>query len=86
MVNLFSSESPHISFFPSSGTILLVVWSANGDGSALTSEANSKVNLLNDNTDGIVCHPSAKYSKKSLEHTVVELVYKFDEKSYCEGL
>ena len=29
---------------------LLVVWSANGDGSALTSKASSKVNLLNDDT------------------------------------
>ena len=35
-------------FFPSSATILLVVWSANGDGySALTSP---KVNLLSDDT------------------------------------
>ena len=28
--------------------ILLLVWSANGDGSALTFEANFQVNLLND--------------------------------------
>ena len=33
-----------------STTILLVVWSANGDGSAITSRASSKVNLLNDAT------------------------------------
>ena len=32
-------------FFPSSATILLVLWSANDDGSALTSKASSKVNL-----------------------------------------
>ena len=37
-------------FFPTSATILLVVWSANSDGSALTSKASSKVNLLSDNT------------------------------------
>ena len=30
--------------------ILLVVWPANGDGSALTSKASFKVNLLNDDT------------------------------------
>ena len=33
--------------------ILLVVWSANGDGSALTSKASS--NLLNDDTYRFVC-------------------------------
>ena len=38
MANLFSSGAPQ--FFPSSAVILLVVWSANGDYSA--------VNLLND--------------------------------------
>ena len=38
--------------------ILLVVWSANGNGSALTAKANS--NLLNDDTYRRVCavtHP-----------------------------
>ena len=30
--------------------ILIVVWSINYDGSALTSKATSKVNLLNDDT------------------------------------
>ena len=30
--------------------ILLVVWSANGNGSALTSNASYRVNLLNDDT------------------------------------
>ena len=35
--------------------ILLVVWSANGYGSALTSKACSKVNLLNDDTYQLVC-------------------------------
>ena len=49
MENLFSSGAPHINFFPSSAIILLVVWSANGDGSALASKSpSSKVNLLND--------------------------------------
>ena len=55
MTNIFSSGAPHIHFFPSSATILLIVWSANGNGSALTSKANSKVNLLKMIlTDGIV--------------------------------
>ena len=36
--------------FPSSATILLVVLSANGDDSALTSKASSKVNILSDVT------------------------------------
>ena len=48
MVNLFSSGAPHFHFFPSSGLIVLAVWSANGDCNALTSKASSKVNLLND--------------------------------------
>ena len=30
--------------------ILLVVWSVNGNGSALTSKASSRVNFLNDDT------------------------------------
>ena len=37
-------------FFPSSTMIVIVVWSANGDGSALTSKASSKVNFLNEDT------------------------------------
>ena len=45
--NLFSNEAPHIHILP---TILLVVWSANSDGSALTSKASTKVNLLNGDT------------------------------------
>ena len=40
MANLFSSGAP---LFLSSATILLVVWSTNGNGSALTSKASSKV-------------------------------------------
>ena len=40
---------------PQFATILLIVWSANGDGSALTSKASSKVNLLNDDTYRRVC-------------------------------
>ena len=50
MANLFSSGAPHIHFFPSSAMILLVVWSANGNCSALIFEASSKVNILNDDT------------------------------------
>ena len=38
-----------------SATILLDVWSANGDGCALTSKASSMVNLLNDDTHLWVC-------------------------------
>ena len=81
--------------------ILLVIWFANGDGSALTSKASS--NLLNDDTYRCVCagsHPGqieqgVHYIRKSLiystrtaflEKAVVEPVYKFNEKSYCECL
>ena len=42
-----------ITFFPSLQTILIVVWSANGDSNALTSEASH--NLLNDDTCRCVC-------------------------------
>ena len=35
--------------------ILLVVWSANGNSSVLTSKASFKVNLLNDDTYRGVC-------------------------------
>ena len=48
MANLFLSGTPHIHFFTSSAVILLVVWSANDNGSALTSKASSKDNLLNE--------------------------------------
>ena len=37
-------------FFPSSAMILLVLWSADGNSSALTSKASSKVNSLNDDS------------------------------------
>ena len=50
MENLYSSGAPHIHFLPSPVTIVLVVWSANDDGSALTSKASPKVNLLTDDT------------------------------------
>ena len=43
-------KAEFLTFFLSAATIQCVVWSANGDGSALTSEASSKVNLLADNT------------------------------------
>ena len=46
---LLKRSSSH-SLLPQSTTILLVVWSANSDGSALTSKASSKVNLLNNDT------------------------------------
>ena len=51
--------------FSISAMILLVVWSANGDGSALTYKASSKTkfNFLNDDTyrwncATVICHPS----------------------------
>ena len=48
---LLLSGAPHIHILPQFATILLVVWSANGDGGALTSKASSKVvNLLNHDT------------------------------------
>ena len=45
--NVLKLSSTHSS---SSEMILLVVRSANGDGSALTSKASSKVSLVNDST------------------------------------
>ena len=82
--------------------ILLVVWSAYGDGSIrITSKASS--NLLNDDTYQCVCsgncvrpiEQGAHYIRKSLiylmrivflEKAAVEIVYKFDEKFYRECL
>ena len=37
-----------------SAMILFVVWSANGNGSAITSKASSNGNLLNDDTNEFV--------------------------------
>ena len=95
MANLFSSGAPHIH-------ILLQFcndWSAYGDGSALTSKAISKSNFLSDDTYRwnyvIILQTNRarwalnkKYSARKvfLEKAVVELVYKFDEKSCCECL
>ena len=67
MASLFLSRAPHINFFPSSGTNLLVVWSANGGGSALTSKASSKFNLLNDDTYRWDCATVIMSSFKQLE-------------------
>ena len=84
---------PHITFFSSSATILLVVRSANGDGSVLATKTSSKVNLLNYDTFRwncvILLTNRARYAlnkeilakKAFLEHSVVELVYKFDNVS-----
>ena len=71
--------------------ILLVVWSVNGNGSALTSKASSRVNFLNDDTyqwtvivssfrqieQGAHMRESLIYltRKAFLEHAVIELVY-----------
>ena len=76
--------------------ILLVVWSANIDSSALTSKVIS--NLLNDNTydafvrvivlsiptnSALIRKPLIYMMRKAfLEKVVVELVYEFDKKSY----
>ena len=48
MANLFSSGAPHIHFFPSSATIVLVVRSANGDATVVLLLPRSI--LLNDDT------------------------------------
>ena len=45
---LMENLKAELLIFPQFATILLVVWSAKGDGSALTSKASSKVKLLND--------------------------------------
>ena len=47
---LHGTELLIFTIFPSSAMILLVVWSANGEGSALISKASSNVNLLNYDT------------------------------------
>ena len=53
---------------PSSAMILLVVWSANGDGSrALTAMASSKVNLLNDDIYQWVCATVTVSSFRQIE-------------------
>ena len=77
------------------------VWSANGKGSALTSKASSNINLLNNDTYRLVCTTiivrsfgqieqgkSLIYSVRNvfLELAVVELVDKFNKKSYRECL
>ena len=75
-------------FFPSSAAILFVVLSANGDYSA-----SSRVNLLNDDAYRLdsatiitVCDPSDYSTRKAfLECAIVELVYKFNEKSTASG-
>ena len=61
------NSSYSLTFLPSSSTILLVVWFANGNGSALP-KASSKVNLLSDETyrrerTTELSHPSDKKSK-----------------------
>ena len=47
------SGAPHIHILSQFATILLIVWSAHGNGSALTSKDSS--NLLNDDTYRCVC-------------------------------
>ena len=56
--------------------ILFLVWSANGDGSALNFKANFQVNLLNDD---IYQWAIATIIVSSLGQ--IELIYKFDEES-----
>ena len=78
--------------------ILLVVWSANYDGSAHTAKLVPSYETYQCVCSGL-CRPpgqieqgvhciskSLNYSmrKAFLEKAVVELVYKFDEKSYCK--
>ena len=67
-VNLFLSGAPHVHFFTSSATILLVVWSGNGSsqGSALISKASLKVNLLNDDTFQWNCATVDLLNEKSI--------------------
>ena len=50
MANLFSSGAPNILFFSQSVMILLIIWSANGNSSAVTSRVSSKFNLLKDDS------------------------------------
>ena len=45
--------------------MLLVIWSANGDGSALTSKASS--NLLNDDTYRFICAGNCVIHPRQIE-------------------
>ena len=79
--------------------ILLVVWSANGESSVLTSKASS--NLLYDDMFVWVIVSSIQTIEQGVHNTrksiiystrkaflekAVVTIYKFDEKSYCECL
>ena len=90
MANLFESEAPHIHIVSLFAMIVLVVWSANGDGHALTYKASS--NSLNEDTYRSICvgnHPSKQIEQSAYYiilnllneesvsgEAVVELVYK----------
>ena len=50
MENLSQAELWSFIFFPNYAMLLFIFWSANGLGSALTSNGGSKVNCLNDDT------------------------------------
>ena len=88
----FLKRSFQHSLLSSSATILLV-WSANGDAPF---QGKFQVNLLHDDTyrwnyatssyEQIWKSLIYSMTRAFLERAVVELVYKFDEKSYCECL
>ena len=108
IVTIATSSQPHIYCLPQSCSILLVVWSANGDetvGKCSYFQGYFQFTpiLLNEDTYRCVCavkcviHPEnrarcALYKKilglldeESISgESRVELVYKSDEKSYCE--
>ena len=94
MANLFSSGA--LQFFPSSAVILLVVWCANNDCSD-SSKVNllnddtyrcdsatiimSSLGQLEQGTHQIKKFLIYSMRKVFLEHAVVKLAYKFNEKS-----
>ena len=69
----------------SSATILLVVWSANDDGNALTSEASSKVNSLKDNTSDGILQPYSVILQTNRERCTLkkEILNLLNKESVC---
>ena len=98
MVNLFSSGAPHIHFFHSSATILLV-WSANGDGpfqgkfqSEFTKWRYLPMELcdviLRTNRVRCALNMINSMRKVFLERAVIDLVYnfKYNSNSFTQWL
>ena len=64
--------------------ILLVVWSANGDGSAFTSKTSSKINLLNDDTYQLV-YATVTVDKCAIYKKILDLLDEESVSGACSG-